>query len=34
MREHLANAGRWVLTVAERIGVDLAVAALRQSIGA
>ncbi|GAA3249495.1 hypothetical protein ACFO1B_52775 [Dactylosporangium siamense] len=33
MRGHLASAGRWVLEVAERIGVDLAAAALRQSLG-
>jgi hypothetical protein len=31
---HLAVAGRWVLGVAERIGVELATTALRASIGA
>ncbi|MFF5077415.1 hypothetical protein ACFY36_10210 [Actinoplanes sp. NPDC000266] len=34
MRSHLAGVGRWVLGVAERIGVELATTALRASIGA
>ncbi|GAA0460228.1 hypothetical protein Ade02nite_14440 [Paractinoplanes deccanensis] len=33
-RGHLAGVGRWVLGVAERIGVELATTALRASIGA
>jgi hypothetical protein len=33
-RGHLARVGRWVLGAAERIGVEVATAALRQSIGA
>jgi hypothetical protein len=33
IRRHLARAGRWALEVAERIGTELAAAALRRALG-